>query len=280
MLLFVLFAALAALLAVAAPLQLSFGAVWLFAGPHNWMEARYFLGRLPSRLLVGKRFVLTAAAGTALLGLAFVLAPPSGLWFTGFGLWTLLLLQFAGRHHPALAPLVLTAIALAWRHPGEACIALLFLHQLAALYFLFRHTARRWPQRRLTPYAAALTALAFAVVALHWNTPGLPSIQSFAVLPLAAPFVALHAYLELLHYGAWIVALPAANAASKPWQWRRIPLARRCPSAVAGVLAAGLAAVVLLWAGFAFDYPTARSLYFSIAIFHVLAEVPMLIWLR
>jgi len=39
----------AALLAGWAPLGFSIVTVFLFAGPHNWIEGRYFLERLPAR---------------------------------------------------------------------------------------------------------------------------------------------------------------------------------------------------------------------------------------
>ena len=38
-----------AIVAAAAPIGVSIIAVFLFAGPHNWMEARYFLTRMPAR---------------------------------------------------------------------------------------------------------------------------------------------------------------------------------------------------------------------------------------
>jgi hypothetical protein len=40
---------LAALLAALAPVELSIAVVFAFAGPHNWMEARFVLSRLPPR---------------------------------------------------------------------------------------------------------------------------------------------------------------------------------------------------------------------------------------
>ena len=42
-------AGLSAALASLLPLQMSIVTVFLFAGPHNWFEARYFLMRLPAR---------------------------------------------------------------------------------------------------------------------------------------------------------------------------------------------------------------------------------------
>jgi hypothetical protein len=42
----------------------------------------------------------------------------------------------------------------------------------------------------------------------------------------------------------------------------------------------GALAMLTLWAGMAIDYDRARAVYFTVAIFHVLAEAPMVIWLR
>jgi hypothetical protein len=39
----------------------------------------------------------------------------------------------------------------------------------------------------------------------------------------------------------------------------------------------GLAIVVLLWICFGLDYGTTRSVYFSVALLHVLAEIPFLL---
>jgi hypothetical protein len=108
------------------------------------------------------------------------------------------------------------------------------------------------------------------------------AVGSFAGLVWlsAQSALALHAYLELLHYGAWVAALPLIGLAAKPWEWRTIPLARRWPGAVRAVLGVGALAVLTLWAGMAIDYDRARAIYFTVAIFHVLAEAPMVIWLR
>src|SRR6185295_15687177 len=38
-----------AILAGWVPIAFSIATVFLFAGPHNWLEARYILGRLPAR---------------------------------------------------------------------------------------------------------------------------------------------------------------------------------------------------------------------------------------
>src|ERR1700738_4174922 len=64
--------ALAALVAGWFPLQCSIVTVFLFAGPHNWIEARYFLSRLPARWGKLRPFFLLAFAGV--LGLTLSLA--------------------------------------------------------------------------------------------------------------------------------------------------------------------------------------------------------------
>lgn len=52
----------AALLAGWAPLGFSIVTVFLFAGPHNWIELRYFMARLPGRLGPLRGFFIVAAA--------------------------------------------------------------------------------------------------------------------------------------------------------------------------------------------------------------------------
>src|SRR4051794_3719634 len=68
----------AALLAGWAPLQFSIVTVFLFAGPHNWLEARYFLGRLPGRWGRLRGFFLLSFAG--IFGLTGTYA--ALLWFS------------------------------------------------------------------------------------------------------------------------------------------------------------------------------------------------------
>src|SRR5215471_21319410 len=57
------------------PLQMSIVTVFLFAGPHNWFEARYFLMRLPARFGRSRNFFVLAFAGIGLLTLAYVSLP-------------------------------------------------------------------------------------------------------------------------------------------------------------------------------------------------------------
>src|SRR6266542_191858 len=68
-------ACLSALLASWLPLQVSIVTVFLFAGPHNWFEARYFLMRLPARFGRSRNFFLVAFAGVAVLTAGYVSLP-------------------------------------------------------------------------------------------------------------------------------------------------------------------------------------------------------------
>jgi hypothetical protein len=59
-----------------------------------------------------------------------------------------------------------------------------------------------------------------------------------------------------------------------------IPAARRGPDWALGVrwmLVGGLLVVAILWVSFGLNYETTRSVYFTIAILHVLAEIPFLL---
>src|ERR1700752_5062082 len=65
------------------PLTASIATVFLFAGPHNWLELRYFLMRLPVRFGRSRNFFLVAFAGIFALPLAFVALPAlyyANLW--------------------------------------------------------------------------------------------------------------------------------------------------------------------------------------------------------
>src|SRR5438876_81397 len=53
------------------PLQFAIVTVFLFAGPHNWLEFRYFLTRMPARWGRLRAFFLVAFAGMGGLTAAF-----------------------------------------------------------------------------------------------------------------------------------------------------------------------------------------------------------------
>jgi hypothetical protein len=279
----------AAVLAAVFPVALSIGAVFVFAGPHNWLEARYFAARLPVRWGRQRGFFLVALGGVAALSLTFSLIPVDrSIWHVALVAWAVCLARFGRREAlTALAPVALAWAALACAFPGYADVALVYLHPLAALWFVRRQIARsrpEWmPQFRMLAMALPIVALFVVTARAGQPAPSLAQISSFVPLANSPALVALHAFLELLHYGAWVLLLPAIGLATKPWDLRTIPLVRHrlgWPKLVASVLAVGAATVLLLWVLFVLDFPTTRGIYFSVAIVHVLVEVPFLVWLR
>jgi glycogen synthase len=90
----------------------------------------------------------------------------------------------------------------------------------------------------------------------------------------------MHVFLEMLHYGVWIIALPLIGATGAVWSTKTIPLARRrggFPKTIAAILICSLFVVAVLWMGFTFNYAATRDLYFAVAMAHVLAEAPFLL---
>jgi hypothetical protein len=67
------FFVLAAFLVSWQPLQLSVATVFVFAGPHNWMEFRYFVARMPARWGRSKTFFAVGIGGVVLLSAAYAL---------------------------------------------------------------------------------------------------------------------------------------------------------------------------------------------------------------
>src|SRR6188768_1164363 len=65
----------AATFAGLAPLGCSIVTVFLFAGPHNWFEARYMLSRMPAKWGPLRPYFLTGIGGTILLTGIFAAMP-------------------------------------------------------------------------------------------------------------------------------------------------------------------------------------------------------------
>ena len=92
--------------------------------------------------------------------------------------------------------------------------------------------------------------------------------------------VSTHTFLEMLHYGVWLVAIPLVSLRTQPWRIGQAPLAQPSPAwrrTLAAVLLTGGAIMLLLWAGFLANYPLTRDVYFTVAMLHVLAEAPFLL---
>lgn len=324
----ILCACLSALFASWVPLQFSVVTVFLFAGPHNWFELRYFLMRMPVRFGKSRNFFLTAFAGIGFLTLTYIALPvlyslnlfPDHLWPTILASWNTLLLLWIGvlvwlrgknklkRDWSWAFPVALGLCALNWLAPEFFSLGIVYLHPLVALWFLDRHLARTRPQW-LRTYRRCLCLLPLLLGGMFWQLSRaaalpddnglfwritqhagaqlLPNISSHAL-------VTTHVFLEMLHYGVWLVALPliaplvktahpeksATRNREAIWRVKTVPVARHprgFPRLVGTALAFGVFLVAILWFGFSVDYVTTRDVYFTVAIAHVLAEAPFLL---
>jgi hypothetical protein len=312
----VLCIAAAAVFASWLPLQVSIVTLFLFAGPHNWFELRYFLMRLPVRFGKSRNFFLTAFAGLTILTLAYVSLPliynatfwTEDTWSIVIATWNTLLLfwlsllvwlrarQKTGANWTWVIPAGLALCSLNWLGPDFFSLAIVYVHPLIALWFLDRHLRRARPAW-LRVFRRCLCLLPFVLAGMIWQlSPALPLADDNGLfwritqhsgaelLPQVSShlLVSVHLFLEMLHYGVWIVALPLLGSltSAKFWDPKTVPVARHprgFPKLIAGVLVVALLGVVVLWLGFSRDYATARDIYFTVAIAHVLAEAPFLL---
>lgn len=309
----VLLALVAALLAGFIPIAFSIATVFLFAGPHNWMEARYILSRLPARAGSLWGFFLVSFVGIVGLTSAFAVIPSFlanasqaldastlyASWNSTFILWIATLVWMRSRTNPRFDggwvwPAAMLLIAGVWLEPFAFSVALVYLHPLMALWLLDRELRRS--HRAWRPaYHACLLVIPLLLLVLFWrlhDAPPLPGDDpvSVAIKQHAGDWfigrvsnhflVAAHTFLETVHYGVWIVLIPLLGYRSKPWELHAIPAARRGGAWQRGVvllLLIGLLLVLTLWACFLLDYQTTRYIYFVAALLHVLAEVPFLL---
>ena len=296
------------------PLQVSIVTVFLFAGPHNWFELRYFLMRLPVRFGRSRNFFLAAFAGLGVLTLSYVSLPllynaawwsdeawttVIASWNSVFLFWLMLLVWLRGKQKPRAnwtwtIPVGIALCSLNWLSPNLFSLALVYVHPLVALWFLDRHLSRTRPEW-LRAYRRCLFVLPVVLLVMVWRLSQVTSLpdsnglfwritqhSGAEVLPEVSShlLVSVHLFLEMLHYAVWIVALPLIGASTRFWDVKTVPVARHAkgfPRLVAGLLVLALAAVVFLWLSFSIDYSTTRDIYFTIAIAHVLAEAPFLL---
>jgi hypothetical protein len=315
-------ACLSAALASWLPLQLSIVTVFLFAGPHNWFELRYFLMRLPLRLGKSRNFFLTAFSGIGLLTLTYVSLPllynlkfwGEDTWSIIFASWNTLLLGWLallvwfrgrnklGRDWSWAMPVAFGLAAVNWLAPEFFSLGIVFLHPLVALWFLDRHLRRTRPEWLRTYHQCLLlvAVLLTGIVLRLAQTPALPDDNGMfwritqhsgaQLLPGVSShlLVSVHVFLEMLHYGVWIIALPlivpatirSSKKRSRIWELKGVPIARHprgFPKLVGAALLLGVFVVAVLWLGFSVDYATTRDIYFTVAIAHVLAEAPFLL---
>lgn len=300
-----------AMLSGFAPVGVSIVVVFAFAGPHNWLEARYILSRLPAR--AGKLWPFFAVSFLGITGLTAVFAALPHLvsewpewtatayagWNTAFLWWAATLVWMRSNTNPRFDggwvwPAACLATAGVWMSPFALSVALVYLHPLLAMWFLDREIARSRPTWR-PAFRTAAALVPLGIVGLYFalaDAPDLPGTDpvtagieqqagaGFIDAVSARFLVASHAYLETLHYAAWVVLIPLLGLKSAPWNLLDIPAARRNRQWAKGVacfLGFGLGIVLTLWVCFAADYGTTRTVYFTVALLHVLAEIPFLL---
>jgi hypothetical protein len=296
------------------PLQASILTVFLFAGPHNWFELRYFMMRLPVRFGRSRNFFLVAFGGIFALTLAYISLPAlfyadlwsGGNWTTAIAWWNTALVlwiavlvlmrsrQTSRRDWSWVVPVAFALCAINWWRPDLFSLAIVYLHPLIALWFLDRHLRRTKPEWIRT-YRRCLMLLPLLLAGMLWQLAGTPSLADdnglfwritqhagAELLPNVSShmLVSTHVLLEMLHYGVWIVALPLIGATGAIWKVNSIPVAnhrRGFPKLVGGIVILSLFMVAVLWFGFSVDYTATRDIYFTVAIAHVLAEAPFLL---
>jgi hypothetical protein len=305
---------LASVLVGRAPLQLSIVTVFLFAGPHNWMEFRYFVSRMPVRWGRSRGFFSLAIGGALVLAATYAVWPAlaharrweTSEWLMATAAWNSLLVGWVvalvllrgrergGRDCFWALPVGCALIALTWLFPEAWSIALVYLHPLMALWFLDRQLRRSRPAW-LPAYRLCMACLPLLLALMWWQMSDAPPLAGTdaltlritqhagaGVLPQVSShlLVATHVYLETIHYAVWLLVIPLVGLRVAPWRAKRIPLVSHphgWPRATAALLILGACVVVLLWVCFSLDYVTTRDAYFTIAILHVLAEVPFLL---
>lgn len=305
---------LSAFVAAAAPIQFSIGIVFLFAAPHNWMELRYCLSRLPSKLGPLKPFFATSFIGLALLFgsyIALVVCARTGMldanfavpllmtWNVSLIAWCLWLAILRWRTSKArLVAVLLAAVVLAASvsSPRWFSLVLVYAHPFIGLCVLDRElvrTRRSW----LAIYRKCLLVIPAVVLGFLLSFSGSESLPcnnllekqiirhaGSSVLPDVSShlLVSLHTFLEMLHYGVWCVAIPVATRAISKWKVETAPALASKPTlqkVAALVMLLSTLAVVSFWTGFVVDFQATRDFYFTIAMVHVLGEIPFLMWL-
>lgn len=299
-----------ALIAGWLPITFSIVTVFLFAGPHNWVEARYFLSRLPARWGRLRGFFLFGFVGVVGLTLGFAALSYfaemlgdhwlSGLagWNTLLALWIATLVHLRSRQNPRrdwlwVWPIAFFLIALAWQMPMLWSLGLVYLHPLIALWILDREIRRTQPEfRRL--YHVCLLAIPICLGLLWWKLAGAVDLEGDDLLRRITHhagadllegvsshlLVATHTFLEAVHYGVWLLAIPWLGARTNLWNVSHMPIGRRSPTwtrVLQVLLTLSACVVVALWLCFYANYPITRDIYFLLAMVHVLAEAPFLL---
>lgn len=297
-----------------APIAISIISVFIFAGPHNWFEFRYFLGRLPGRPGKLWPWFFVSVSGIAILSFYFILLTYLNFhdWIQESSfkqavvIWNYLLigwlavlaywrsLQNPRKNIRLLIPIFFLAICINGISPYFFGFLLIYLHPIMGILILDREIFK---SRRciLNAFRYSLVIVPI-VIGVFWfyssYAPNLPDstevskaiIENSGVdlfFGVSTHFlVSTHVFLEILHYIIWIVFIPLIGWRSKPWELHKIPFAYTSivgKRIIASLLGLGVFIVFLFWIAFMVDYACTRQIYFTLAIIHVLAEFPFLI---
>jgi hypothetical protein len=221
------------------------------------------------------------------------------VWNSALVAWVVVLIHMRSRQNPRrdwawTYPVAVALLVLNWLSPLAWYVGLLYAHPVIALWMLDRELYRRHPDWRRA-YHACLLCLPVLLALLWWqlvDTAPFPGDDGLTVSIAqgagagifegisAHALVATQAFLTMVHYGVWVIAMPLVGLSARPWQVKAIPLAGRSfgfRRGIAVLLAVGAGVVLLLWGGFLADYQLAREIYVNVAIVHILAEVPFLL---
>jgi hypothetical protein len=300
----------AAAMCALAPLAMSRVTVFAFAGPHNWMELRYLAAFLPTGRGLRSPYVVVAAAGTLLLAGAYIALVWLGRnldasthlialssWQTSLFVWLLALVWLRKIRSSAgswLPPVLCLAAGISWLSPGAIVFVILYGHPLVAVAFLYL-AVRRWRPELLPLFrwlgllACALVAV-LVVVLINAETLGRDPVlgarstvrAGSLLLDAASPhlLLSLHTFLEVIHYAAWLVLIPLVGLRSKPWSLARVRAATRSARGrclVVGTLLFAGVVVAALWLAFYVAPKITFDVYFTVAMVHVIAELPCLL---
>ena len=311
---FVVACAAAAMIIGSFPLQLSIITIFLFAGPHNLMEFRYFAARMPVRWGRSRLYYSVGIGGVVLLTTSYLTmyfasgnwlwsleswAVLTAVWNTLFIFWIGALVYLRGRRRPGsdrswAIPAVFFLAALAWVVPQYWSLSLVYLHPLIAMWFLERQIRRTRPEW-LRAYHGCLLSIPVFLLVLWITLSGRPNLTEETnlfwrinqhagseILPSISShvLVSTHVFLESIHYFVWLLLIPLVDKRAIPWRLGDVPLfgnSKGFPKVFVAFLVFGILAIIALWVGFALDYTTTRDIYFAFAIGHVLAEFPFLV---
>src|SRR5678815_189478 len=189
----------------------------------------------------------------------FVLAS----WNTLLLTWLAVLIRLRARQKRKAdwtwtTPVLLAVAGLNWLAPEFFSLAMVYAHPLVALWFLDRQLKRTRPEW-VAAYRRCLVLLPLIVGVMIWQLSQTSALSDdnglfwritqhsgAQLLPQVSShlLVSVHLFLEMLHYGVWILALPLLGPTLR--YLKPEPKRRRSV-----LVALGLVGVAILWFGFA-----------------------------